>query len=110
MRTYKDHQTIVISGVYGYRNSFSKKPKPFDKLSKESVEEELASREEYDLDRKKKPELVLMLNNILSGCQLVPALLFNQPTADLTILGLDDYEMLLCEPLHDISKHIEHIF
>ena len=25
-------------------------------------------------------------------------------------VGLTDYEMLLCEPLHDVSKHIENIF
>ena len=86
------------------------KPKPFDKLSKTQLEEELVSRGEYNLDRKTKSEMSSMLSSILQGCQRVPALLFNAPTADFTTMGLSDYEMLLCEPLHDVSKHIENIF
>ena len=43
----------------------------------------------------------------MKGKQRVSALLFNQPQANLEDLGLDRYEVLPTELLHDISHHIE---
>ena len=37
----------------------------------------------------------------------VPALLYNNPNANLESLNLGGYEVLPCEPMHDISHHIE---
>ena len=39
----------------------------------------------------------------------MPALLFENPTKDLKAINLEDYEILVCEPMHDISNHIANI-
>ena len=37
-------------------------------------------------------------------------LLFNNPQASLSELCLQEYEILPCEPLHDVGHHIENVF
>ena len=46
----------------------------------------------------------------MRGKQRVPALLFNNPQASLSELCLQEYEILPCEPLHDVGYHIENVF
>jgi hypothetical protein len=77
-------------------------------LTKKELEEELGSRKIYD--GKTKRELQDLLTIELQGKQRVPALLINNPDASLATLGLDCYEILPCEPLHDIGHHIENFF
>lgn len=61
------------------------------------LEQELGSRHIYE--GKTKKDLEDLLVKEMNGIQRVPALLFNSPQASLTILGLDQYEILPAEPL-----------
>ena len=57
-----------------------------------------------------KKDLKELLVESLQGKQRVPALLINNPEASLSDFGLENYEILPCEPLHDIGHHIENVF
>ena len=46
----------------------------------------------------------------MHGIQMVPSILFNCPDGDLNLIGLENYEILACEPLHDIENHIKNVF
>ena len=60
---------------------------------------------------KKKPELDTVLREeVLKGVARLPAPLFNSPTASLSDLGLEHYEVTLVKPLHDIKDHIKNLF
>ncbi len=57
----------------------------------------------------KKPELQEKLTEILEGAQRVPSLLVLSPMQTLTELNLSQYEVLDCEPLHDMKGHLLNI-
>lgn len=100
-----ERQKAILKGTVAKR-SIKKCPKwPFDALSKSKLEEELASRAIYD--GKTKKEMKHLLSENLQGKQRVPALLINTLYASLSEYGLESYEILPCEPLHDIGNHIE---
>lgn len=103
----KDCQDRVLKGVIGRRNSVNKKSKPLSNLKKQDLIHELASRGIFQGDTTK--ELEDNLTNELQGVQWVPALLFENPTKDLKDINIEDYEILVCEPMHDVSKHIENV-
>ena len=46
----------------------------------------------------------------MHGIQSVSSLLFNCSEGDLILMGLENYEILACEPLHDIENHIKNLF
>ena len=49
------------------------------------------------------------LNMKMHGIQRMPALFFNTPIASPNEINLSRYEILINEPLHDISNHIKNI-
>ena len=49
------------------------------------------------------------LNMEMHGIQRMPALFFNTPFASPDAINLSRYEILINEPLHDISNHIKNI-
>ena len=100
-----DRQKIVMKGCIGKRNSFLLKP--FSGLQKSELELELGGRGIYE--GKTKKELHILLDESLHGVCRVPALLYNNPNATLESLNLGGYEVLPCEPMHDISHHIENL-
>ena len=100
-------QDNVLKGVIGRRNSVNRKSKPLRNLKKQDLIHELASRGMFQGDTKK--ELEDNLTNELQGVQRVPALLFENPTKDLKAINIEHYEILVCEPMHDVSKHIENL-
>ena len=51
-----------------------------------------------------------LLNDEIHGIQRVPALCFANPQATLEELNLKNYEVLGCEPLHDVTGHVKNIF
>ena len=60
---------------------------------------------------KKKPELETILREeVLKGVARLPAPFFNSPTAFLSDLDLEHYEVTPVEPLHDIKDHIKNPF
>ncbi|XP_078684908.1 uncharacterized protein LOC144918223 [Branchiostoma floridae x Branchiostoma belcheri] len=84
-----------------------------DNMSKEELVKDLSSRGVLDVhEARGKPakELCMILKNELHGIKRPPALLFHCPETSLESLNLEKYEVLPCEPLHDISHHIQHIF
>ena len=103
----EDRQNIVMKGPIGKRNSFLQKPKPFSALTREELESELGAREIYE--GKTKKELQNLLYENLHGVSRVPALLFTNPSRSLESLNLGNYEVLPCEPMHDIAHHIENL-
>ena len=58
---------------------------------------------------KLKDELQTDLVETLRGAQRVPTLLTQRPSQSLTNLNLQQYEVLDCEPLHDIKGHLLHL-
>ena len=56
-----------------------------------------------------KQSLQASLDMTMHGIQRMPALLFPKPFAKLEDLNLERYEILINEPLHDISNHIKNI-
>jgi len=108
LETLQKKQIVILQGAVSRRNSIKLQAKPLKGLSKAELEEELASRGNFEDGTKK--DLQDNLTEILCGKQRVPALLFNVPEASLKTLCLDRYEILPCEPLHDIGHHIENFF
>ena len=96
-------QSVVTSGKYG------KTPgqlKPLDGLKVCQLREELNARGIKVTDKQLKPELAEKLALTLQGAQRAPTLLTGNPTQPLTELNLQHYEILDCEPLHDVKGHL----
>ena len=82
--------------------------RPFDALTKEEIKDELRKRDVYTSATTKK-DLQHTLHKALEGIQRVPSLLIHNPTQPLEQLNLDSYQVLDCEPLHDLKGHINNI-
>lgn len=104
-RQLKELQHLAINGVYGKTPG---KTKPFDKLRVEELRKELRARKMYDLDQPKL-QLKKSLDEILRGVQRVPAMLLLNPTQGLNLLHLERYEVMACEPLHDLKGHLKNL-
>ena len=99
--SYQDrHETIIKT---------SGSVKLYDKLDKDELTRELIERD-VDFDMHTMKELKEELTKEMHGMQRVPSLLFNNPEGDINSLGLASYEILACEPLHDIMNHIKNLF
>ena len=82
--------------------------RPFDALTKEEIKDELRKLDIYTSATTKK-ELQQALHEALDGIQRVPSLLIHNPTHPLGQLNLESYQILDCEPLHDLKGHISNI-
>ena len=103
-RSIADLQNLAISGRFGKQ---PEKLKPLQNLTLQELKQELSSRGQWDISRKK-PELATSLIEILKGVQRVPTLLIGDPTQSLCFLSA--YEILDTEPLHDIKGHLTNLF
>ena len=81
----------------------------FQKLTKDDIRRELRARGVPVDDEMKKDELHLILDNTLRGVARVPALLITNPAQSLQSLGLQRYEVVANEPLHDLKGHITNL-
>ena len=109
-RSLKDKQQIILGGPLGRRNSHLRKPKPLKALKKGELLEELRGRGLLEgVKSEKKIDLENEIATELCGVQRVPALLYCNPAATLESLCLGSYEALPCEPMHDISNHINNL-
>ena len=96
-------QSVVTAGKFGDTQN---RLKPLDGLKVNELREELQARGVKDTAKKLKPQLQEELSLILEGAQRVPTLLTLNPTQPLSTLNLEDYEVLDCEPLHDLKGHL----
>ena len=106
----KDRQEKVLSSECSTEKSNAKYVKLYSNLKKEDLLKELRQRKVKHDETDLVPDLRYKLDRTMMGIQRVPTLLFNDPTEDLENVGLGSYEILACEPLHDITNHIENIF
>ncbi len=81
--------------------------KPWRSLS--TLRTELSTRGIQGVKDMKKPDLQEKLDSILEGAQRVPSVLTPNPTQSLFDINLQDYEILDCEPLHDLKGHLLNI-
>lgn len=104
-RSLADLQSLVLAGKYGNSPGTLK---PLDGLKVNELREELEARGK-DTSGKLKPDMQDELSSILQGAQRVPTLLVLNPQQPLANLNLSQYEILDCEPLHDLKGHISHL-
>ena len=100
-RTLADLQDLILAGKYGNAPG---QLKPLDGLLVAKLKEELKARH-ITTNGKNKPELQTELTELLQGAQRVPTLLTRNPSQSLASLNLQRYEILDCEPLHDLKGH-----
>ena len=106
IRSFQAIQNLAINGKFGKQIG---KVKPFKNLSVSELRQELSARGQFDVT-KNKPELTNDLIKCLRGVQQVPTLLIANPEISLAQCHLASYEVLDCEPLHDIKGHLSNIF
>ena len=104
-RSLSDLQQLVVSGTYGKTQG---RLKPLDGLRIQELRKELESRG-YQTGDQLKPQLQETLTELLAGAQRVPTILILNPTQPLSNLNLSRYEVLDCEPLHDIKGHLHNL-
>ena len=107
--SYQDRQEKIIKTSGSRRRSKGGSVKLYDKLEKDELTRELIERDVYS-DKYTMKELKEELTKEMHGMQRVPSLLFNNPEGGINSLGLASYEILACEPLHDIMNHIKNLF
>ena len=106
--TLKERQQAVLKGRIGLRRSLDLHPKPLANLRKEDLKTEVIGRG-LEVDGDKKEDYQKALTTELAGQCRVPALLYHAPSTPLEDLGLSKYEILPCEPMHDLSNHITNL-
>ena len=104
----QDRINMVMTGRVARTNTLNLLRKPIQNLSRADLEKELASRGIYDGQTIK--ELKGLLEAEMKGIQRLPTLIMNNPEASLEEFGLEHYEILPVEPLHDVGHHIENVF
>ena len=77
-------------------------------MSKDELHEELTQRG-IDYDCVNKKDLEKLLIKEMEGIQRVPSLIFSCPSTDLDDIFLENYEIIGCEPLHDIMNEIKNL-
>ena len=102
-RSLESLQSLIVAGKFG---SEPCKLKPFDKLVVSAIESELTARGVAFQTNTKKQQLQELLTEELKGAQRVPSLLVLNPTQKLKDIQLGEYEVLDCEPLHDVKGHL----
>ena len=106
--TLQERQQAVLKGRIGFRRSLDLHPKPLANLRKEDLKTEVIGRG-LEVDGDKKEDYQKALTTELAGQCRVPALLYHEPSTPLEDLGLSKYEILSCEPMHDLSNHITNL-
>ncbi|XP_065678700.1 uncharacterized protein LOC136093585 [Hydra vulgaris] len=93
------------------RNKINKQQtKLYKNLPKHEIIDELNERGIYFQYKSHKKILQQKLDNEMHGMQRLPALLFNEDFDDLEKLYLSKYEILPCEPLHDVKGHTSNLY
>eukprot|EP00731_Ephydatia_muelleri_P007038 Em0003g1286a len=104
-RSLGDIQTLVVQGVLG-KVPGALKPLYIPDLPVNDIRKVTVARG----IGKNRATLQKELQEILQRVQRVPSLLLLQPDESLTNLNLQYYEVMDCEPLHDIKGHLLNLF
>ena len=107
-RSLTELQALAIGGVLG-KVPCTVKPLYVPDLVVKDIRKELVARGVKDVV-KKRIELQKNLQEVLKGVQRVPSLLLLHPEKPLSDLSIDKYEIMDCEPLHDIKGHLLNLF
>ena len=99
----RDKPLLAYSSWFKYGNAHGSL-KPLDGLLVNDLRAELQARGMPTLG-KLKDKLQADLTATLKGAQRVPTLLTQKPSQSLADLNLNKYEVLDCEPLHDMKGH-----
>ncbi len=102
-RPLKQLQSLATGGTLGKQAGMLR---PFHTLKIKDLKDELQARGVQIMNGVKKHELQMELDEILRGVIRVPALLLANPLECLQSLGLERYEVMASEPLHDLKGHI----
>lgn len=102
-RQLKELQSLATGGTFG-RNAGVLRP--FHNLRVGELKRELRARSVHIDEKMLKANLQEEMDNILRGVVRVPALLLTNPTQPLESLGLERYEVVASEPMHDLKGHI----
>lgn len=102
-RSLKELQSLATGGAFGRDAGVLR---PFDNLRVNELKRELGARLVHIEEGMLRNDLQRELDNILRGVIRVPALLLANPTQSLLSLGLERYEIVASEPLHDLKGHI----
>ncbi|KAK3715334.1 hypothetical protein QZH41_010105 [Actinostola sp. cb2023] len=106
--TFKERQEFVLQGPVSRARSLNHNPNPFSNLSKDELEREVRGRG-LEVKNNLKSTMQAELSSEMKGRKRVPALLYFNPKATLESINIEDYEVLTCEPMHDLSGHINNI-
>ena len=107
-RSLGDIQTLAVQGMLG-KVPGALKPLYIPDLPVNDIRKEAVARGKA-VTGKNRATLQKELQEILQGVQRVPSLLLLQPDESLTNLNLQYYEVMDCEPLHDIKGHLLNLF
>lgn len=102
-----DRQDVLKQGIL-WKRIMSGNLNPFQNLKKSDIVEELEARH-LETAEKTKQELQNELSEVLHGICRPPALLLKSTTESTKDIHISDYEVLACEPLHDITNVIQHL-
>ena len=105
-----DRQEKVLISAVSRRRSEQGFTKLYEKLTRAEIADELDDREIKWKASDTSADLLKLLKTNMHGIQRVPSLLFNSPNGDINNMHLMHYEILPCEPLHDIENHIKNLF
>ena len=101
-RSLNDIQNLALAGQFGSKPGCLK---PLDNLKVADLRKELQTRG-VETQGMLNPQLMSILTDILQGVQRVPTLLTLCPTQSLTSLNIQKYQVIDCEPLHDLKGHL----
>ena len=101
---------MMLKGAVSRKGTLSKSIYPLKDLKKQDADRELISRGIYIDDKAKAPEYKEQLCEHMAGIQRVPAIIFDNPTQDLQEIGLDSYELVGVEPMHDLTGHTKNLY
>lgn len=103
----EERRRLIIKGDL-WKKLETGETNPFQKLKKDELITELEHHEIW-VDNEKKAELMDKLSTKLHGICRPAALMCDDPTKSANDISIQDYEVLFCEPLHDITNVVQNI-
>ncbi|CAC5403196.1 unnamed protein product [Mytilus coruscus] len=103
----EDRRKLVTEG-YLWKKIEGGNFNPFKNLKKEEIINELDHRK-IEIMKEDKPSLQQKLTELLHGICRPPALMLNDPSISASENHIAHYEIMHCEPLHDITNVVQNV-